>query len=532
MKKIVILGAFVLVLGGGYTGLWHYNAGHLKQEIENGITIAKGFVGPDAVKYTAIETSGFPAHMTVGIKGLDLNVLGLAKLHCDAYDITRGIFSNTLQDRTEGDIALSTGPIPGSLPDTLELTYKPAKDAHNKVHFKGNEFIQFLTGKMSLNPFQGKKLDASLIDEFESYESKTSGAELVEAKSGKAFFKTGPIDTKFTIDRIDPVSHKISFKTQVTDMELTEELDKFVKQIQEQVFKAAGQDTSFVSLMNISANGKSNMDVEINYKGITDPSAAGKQDMNFDLEIAKFNSSDKMQSGTMHGNFAGTIGKDKEPKAISINMEGTYQATPALTEYLKMTYKKLAQIELDRTAEDQAALEGETVDWAKIISHGISMHADRILPDLDKLGVIKYAVDVKYDGHSHSADINNISILTDKYGLIVNGKAHIEPAQKPKVSLMITLKNHEQMFGVLFDYVIDMLAIANESSPGKMNLPPVDKGLKTKLPEFLSKVAEKHADGTKDLTFKIDIDGDHIRIGDKEPGELLMNLMMLMGAVH
>jgi hypothetical protein len=535
MKKIVVLGAVAVVLGGGYAALWNYNAGHLKDETHQGIVKIMGFTGPDSITYKAIETKGFPGNITISLKDVNFNFANLVKAHVDGLDVIRGVFSNTLTEKLEGNLSVSGGPF---TPDgqAFEINYKGSADAYDKVSFNGNEFTKFLTGKLTMNPLAGMEMPKEFkanffLDNFQSFEAAGSSGEYTDKKSGKSLLKSGPVDFKLSVDKIDEDSHKISLRLSGKDIEASPEFDALIQSTAKNIGTMTGNDMSFISFYTLSAMGKASFDMDMTYKGITNPDAMGKKDETFDLDLAKLDSSDALHTSKSHGHVVVKVGQDKTVKQGSIKLDGTYQATPAMTEYLKNIYKGMAQAELDKAAEEQPMNEGEEPDPANQMKLNFArtfiMNADRLVPDLSKLGEIKSSIDIEFTNEKEKTFTADVSFVTAKYGVIIKASGKREDPDKQVATVEINLKNYEYIVNNGFDYVTEIADIMKEGTNGATNF-SLDPAMKGRILEFLNKIAEKKEAGSKDMTIKISIDGPKIKVGSMELAEVMMNLMMMM----
>jgi hypothetical protein len=538
MKKIIVLGAAVVLLGGGYTGLWHYNANHLKQEMRADapanmkIPVFEqllSIVGKDVLSYGSVETSGFPGAISLDFKDVNLKIANVFKAHMDSYHIKRSISSNTFTDSVDGDVTITAGPFAENVPAT-ELVVKFAPGNKGEIQFKGSQLTNFLTGKLSMDPFHGKSGSWALLNDFESLEGKTTGFEIADKKSGKALMKSAGSDFKLTAARLDPLSHKISLQYKSTDSEITPEFDTYVQTVGKSLMEAAARmagtplqqsDMSVFSLMKFSVAGKTNTEIDVSYKGVTDFTGFEKSDNEIDLEINKLDSTNKLSTSKAQGRVNIKF-KKAIPQEGLVKFDTTFRVTAEYIAFIRNLYK-----EMGKTISEQEA-KGNIQEKDADTQRGLFLmkNMDQIVPDLDKQGDIKFGMDIKFDVDKKSATINNYSLVTDKYGFIVKGSGNFADMAKPDGYLDISLKNHTELVSDLFDYVTKMVDLFKQTEPAMKDF-TIDPALKKVIDEFLVKIAEKSADGSKDLLIKLSIKGDKVKIGTMEAAEAAMTLMMM-----
>lgn len=527
MKKIIIPGAVVVVLLGAYTGLWYHNDGRLVKDAESGLAQVQAAIGPQILTYSSIKGSGFPGSPAVSVKDIKVNLMGLAELKTDAFTLKRGIFTNCISQETAGDIKLTISPAI-TQGEAIEWDFK-TKDGKTTVSFSGNEFMNFVTGRLALNPLKDKNISLNnaaeiLLNEFKSIESSSASSEMLDVKSGKALISTGPSAAKFSVERIDDTSHKVKLSYSMKDMEVSPEFDKMLASFADKLQAQTGADTSFLKFMRFSAYGKASSEIDLAYKGPTQLEAIKSKGGEFDVEIAKYESSDNMQKSSMKGHVFIKIGSDHNPEIVNVNLDGSYQATPAFQEYVKSMYKQIAQAQLDKMAETPFNPEVQQQQQiAAMLEQIFTMYGDRIFPDLAKMGPIKTSVDFKYNQGS-KAFSTNVSLLTDKYGFVIRGDG---TADQKKLDLEVTIKNYREFIEALYTYSKDMIEIANEVTKGTVNFNLNDK-LKLKLLELLEKMGESGNKDVKDLVIHISINGDQVKVGKMTAPELVMAFMMLL----
>lgn len=523
MKKIVVLGAAGVILAGGYAGMWHLNAGHVKADAVAGLEKLKGFMAPGDVTYSSIDSSGFPGGIATSVNALKLNYANVIKMDIPSYTITRGIWCNTYADKFGGDIALTFGPFADKA-DAIELVYKASPDASSKLTLKGNQYLDFIKGKIGMDPIKGRQISPALLDDFSAFEVKASHYEILDKKTGKPLLKSGPVQMKIKADRLDESSHKISFQVSVVDQEATPDADLFINKLlgeyKDTLQAFTGNPFMGLNISRASANGKENVELDVSYSGVTDPNVLGQKDISMDFQINKYNAKNNLLAAKMNGGFSLKMNKEKQPTDVSVKFDGTMQASAAFTENLKVVLKDLATNMA--AAENQEGAEQQLVKTSAVMAKMAGL-----LPDMHTWGEIKESVDLTYNEASKNFELKTLSIMTDKFGMAFSGAANMSDAAKPKAHLDIQLKNYDVIVSGLFDTASQVIEMMKEENGGQAPF-NLDPELKKNFTAFLEKIAEKHEPGAKDLTIKISADGDQVKVGNMNGGEAMMSLMMLM----
>jgi len=529
MKKLTVLGAVAIVLGIGYTGLWHYNATNLVEDSRNHIDQLDKANQP-AISVTSVESTGFPTSMTLELKDINVKAFDMFKAQVDTYFISRGIFTNSYKTKSHGNVTVSiTAPNPE---DSLELIFKPGTQSTAEVQFRGNQFIQFLMGRMKMSPVLDSEKQWNLLTELRCFDWADTGHELIEKRSGKTFIKHGPSSTKIKLDQIDDHTYDVDLKLSIKDLEYSPELDKRLatwgEAFSPMISAYSGTPTYPIhKFISFSATGKNSTELEATYKGPLSPSNLGQGDIDFDLDISKYQTSNKFQTGNLQLKFAGQLTKDKFIKDATFKLAGTLKTTQDFTDFVTLTFKTMAQDELDKAAEDKVPTEFSMEHWYEFLQYVFILHANRILPDLTKWGEVKYALDFKIDKANKKNQLNEFSLITDKFGIRIKGFADMTKANSRNDSLEITLVNKKEIVERLYAYATELLDISKETTKNDFNI-KLDPGLKQHILDLINKVEEKQAEESPDSTIKITMTGDKLTIGTMDSAQVLMTFMALV----
>ncbi len=437
------------------------------------------------------------------------------------------MFSNSLTEKIPSDINFSVSPVL-THGEPMEFDFV-TKDGSAEITFKGNEFFNFLMGRLNLNPLKGEhdtveKFRDIMLNDFESFEAKSSSSQIVDKKSGKNYIQSGPSQSKVTMARIDEDSHKISVSYSLKDMEFSPYLDQALVTLADKIHATTGADTTVLKFMHLSAYGKSSQELDMTYKGPTNFAPLATKGGTFDIDISKYESTNDMQKASMKGKVLVKLGKNNVAEEVNVNVDGTFQATKAFQDYFKTMYKEIARAELDRMAEGHSAPADaqQQAQAAQMIEHVFTMYGDRIFPDIAALGEIKSHVDVFYKHESKSFKLDT-SFVTDKFGFMVKGDGTMDKS----LDLELTIKNYKEFLDALYAYSKDMLDIANEVTQGGVKFELKDE-MKLHVIELLQKMAEPMAADAKDMVIKIHVEGNEVKVGKMNAPELFMAFMMLM----
>lgn len=506
MKKIIILGLTGTILAGGYAGVWHYNAGNLKNEFNGEFDkLSKQAKDNGAnVSIASVSTSGFPGNIKLNLNQLSMESKDLSAKMA-GISIERGISSNKLSLTDWSDLDIKAG--------EFDLTAKTGKGNYFCIQFSDNQFFNFLTGKLSFNPFKGDSAASDALKTFKSFEwNNTSDHELVDKKSGEALVKHGPSNLSLTVDVADKAASKIAFKALLKDLEFTKAFDTFLQKMSpDQNIKAS----------NLSIAGKSNLDIDMTYTGLTDLELLGKQDVNFKLDIDKYDSSSALGEGKTNGSMNIKIGADKNPVEGAIKLNATYKFTPEFGKYFKETME-LALENILAMEKSSLGNEVSNIEDMKIIFGNM----DVLFPNMDQLGEIKYAMDMDFNVADRKLNLKDFSFSTENYAVSLKGNGNLTDLTKPEVKGELFIKNYEEFATIIFDYVKRVEKLMKDNNKLSADI-VIDPAIKQKIVEFLKNLAGKQAAESKDLKLELSISGDKIKIGEMDGPAAMMMLMML-----
>jgi len=528
MKKLIILIAIAAILLGGYTALWHKNAAHLKEDVEKGTVDLNKELGHDALSYASIDTSGYPGNITLKVKDAKFQLADNFDIHTDALDIARGFLNNTFTSRMDNLYLTFPQITPDDKP--VQLHIKSANDAYTLLTFRENQLMNFLSGKLSMQPVQNITLNwKKALENFQSYEFKNSSLEIIDENTGNTILTSGPARTKLVIEPTGPISHKIDLEVSVVDQKFTPKFESLIQTIAKQIEQATSMNVTDFYALNLSSLGNINLDLHTIYNGRTDFSTDNVTDWQSNLVISKFDYSDRMESGKMDGNFLVKTkegAKNNDQLVGSIDFKGSFLASPEMKDYLKQHYTEVANVLIANPPKNLEA--NQEYQLQALMAHYLVKYADLIIPDIAKMGEIKSALDVKFDIENQSFLLNDLSTAMNTYAIILKSIGNFELAGNPKGIMDITLKNYELLVSDLVDYAAKIVQIYNEETHAKMNI-DLNDAFKKKLTTFLNTVATKSESDSNNMTIKISIDGDNVKIGGMDANQALMGLMMTLG---
>lgn len=511
MKKTVLLGLTGLALVGGYTGLWYYNAGHMKSELEATLAAHK-----ENVMVSSSTINGFPGSANISLNGLDIFLKDIVNAHLDNADIKMGLTRKSYDIKNLSDITIKTDAlkVDGKSP---ELVLKSSKDQKMQVIFKGNQLMNFLTGKLSIHPLQDKPLGLNSWKDLQSIEWTVSSSEIVDKATNAVLAKNGPSSLKLTIDPTSESNHKISFKVSGKDAEYTKEMDAYTDKIMaglSTILEKSGMTPApMVGFASFSSLGKASVDIDVTYSGVTDFSLIGKKPVNFDLEIAKYDQHSALSDSTTKGKISVVLGENASPKQITSKLEGTFKVTPAYTNMIKNQFIKL----LEQDKEAQKGINGKVAEAMT-----------KLIPDLSTWGEIKMNMDFFVDAEGMSFDIKDASYSCDKHGLAIQATGNMKNII-PEVHASLNIKNYETLISDLFAFVVAVQEEVKKSGEISMDI-KLDENLKLNLIKFLKSIATKTEGESKDLNIKFDFSNGQLKVGDKDGNQILNELSALIAS--
>lgn len=454
MKKLAVIFTLMILVIGGYVGLWYSNARILKNEILESSQLLSFFGAEPFTDLSRLEVSGLPSTLAVRMNQPKFNALKMFQFEMSYIQVGRGIFNNNII-LSIGSPSNFTIPPFGDLSDGLTIVYNAVgNDDCWTLSMHGTNWKDFITSQMSLNPIKGKVMGMELLDQVKSLTIHSSGREIKNEKTGEIYYKSGPLDFSLAISPQTDAHRSIDLKYSIQDQQYMPALDKLVQDIASmplvrQLLQSPDMQKPYLTSLNLSAAGKSSMTADFHYQGVATLAFAEPQD--FVFEIRKLTAQDELQSYDMSGAIKGVaLPNMAGVRDIEVNIDGRYQATEKMNTYIKERLPEQLKQSFALQFGQMDGADQQEVGAAKF-NEALNMFIDglftNIMPNYHTLGEIHTGIHLTYDQQNQNISIKDISVKTEKGGFgLEGGVTGFNPTQPPKeVNVQLKLYDYENI---------------------------------------------------------------------------------------
>jgi hypothetical protein len=535
MKKIIASVVLVLLLAG-YTGLWFYGAGQLKQEVVQGIDDMNALANqsmhvPKMVSYQDMSVGGFPFHFNVAIHDIKVDAL-FGKLTVDHLDLSKSVFSETRSMGGYRDLTLSVE-VPGQPDSSFAITIKAEEGETFEIKNAGNSTLDFLLGRSRLFPKTAEDWK-DFAKNLREVKMVSAGGHMLDAKSSKVLLSSGPGMLEFKITPLADEVYQLGLKYNLKDSEFKPEFvawaSKIAKVAKSLTRKGDDQaaepdNSSALGFLSLSS-GKSNHDGEINFKGaFRNPKNGGA----YVLDIPVIRSSSEFGGSELNGHFDMNWNQNGNVDEAHVKASLKATSTPAAVEKLRQMYLPFIE-QLGAKMVEEAKKDKD----AKKFGAGVLFsNIAKVAPDLLIDPETKVEIDGMFKRNAQNREdfqLNRISFENTKYGISAKGSMQEGGDRVHTGAIELTLKNYNELVTSLFDKIEKINAIWEKNSTDEFKLPKfwgINADAKTKIISILKRIATDASKDSRDLVIPITFDANGFKVGKMSAEEIKKELQKI-----
>lgn len=523
LKKIGLFFAILLVvLAAGFYGLWFSAAKNAKEQIEG--QLARLNTENSKFSSDGIATSGFPFYLNVSI--INPHITGQIDKLIDP-DTAQSIFKTNLPEWKE-DYALN-GSIDLSVSvfsNIYKMVFRGDWNVKSSVAGKPVNLNSKIQGdsicelKLDRAPMQmlGKMWSFASLDEqkeelwreFREVSCKGPASEYINADSGEVVLSTAGGEILISRAPGDKTS-KIRFYLKSTDYEITKAGDE--------LFAAYQSITPNSEPLNLSANGKTNIEMDFTYNGTEDWKSPDVKTLPVEFKIDKlYISSAAYQSDSV---FYLSNSLDNAVRNFAINYKNEITINDSFRKILAASLVNFVKDAANgKYAAQDASEEKKSADsFASLKEKLAGFKPDEleamvisVVPDFSYLGKITTALDAKYSGDENFTDglltLSSFEISTEPYGITANGEVKRSKEQlAPTGKFSIYCNNCLSMIDAADSYLQRVKSFMVMLEPQGEGDFPVTPEMVQGIKNFLQVVGKAGAENPNLLTFDIESTG-------------------------
>ena len=522
-RSLGLVATFVVLVVGGYTGLWFYNAANLKKQIESQVVQANAMLGVfvgGTIEYSALETSGFPFVICVNMRDPKLDAVNhQVQSEMKTISLSTNVLGTSYTLGMHGDWHLKVPAFAEGMGESFELVSKGNEPTTYTMRLnKGNVLkliSSFVLGDLSLNPWRDQEFDLGTID---SVETETSAVKYLDKTSGATLVQQDLSVASVNFNKLAENNYSISIQGDVKNVEFTKEFDELYRKILKLIGEMApkdGEKTSWMQQINpglsspgLSWYGKQTYSFAVNYNGLVNLLQPPANDHNLSLNVKKFDTQSDLGTSTLQCVIEATVDPQWMPKNISVKLNTSATATPKYDDFAKLAFESIIK--------DIVTVQKAEAGIANI--ENILESTGMLIPKFSTWGETKLTLAGSFNGETQELTLDQLLFALDFAR--VEGSGHFKLIdQLPVGTGKITISKYQDLVRNLTQYANLWMKVLNGGKTETSIAPEV-------IITFLQTFASLSGQDQQDATFTIDYNANQLTINGKDFGEILAKFMI------